>query len=297
MDRFHLMSVFVAVAEEQSFARAARKLAMSPPAVTRAVTALEDKLGIKLFTRTTRYVRLTDAGLRYFDDSRRILNDVDEADEAAAGINAEPRGHLTVTAPVLFGKYYVMPVIVDYLNRYPNMQVSGIFLDRVVNLLEEGFDVGIRIGELPNSSLRAIRVGSISKVVCASPAYLAEKGIPSHPKELTNHQVVSANAVTPHVEWKFSEDLSVHVNPRLIVSNNDAAIEAVARGLGITRLLSYQVEPYLASGQLQTFLAKYEPKPLPIHVIYLDGRFASAKVKTFVDLIIDKLRSDNTLNR
>ena len=158
MDRFHLMSVFVAVAEAQSFAAAARKLALSPPAVTRAITALEEKLGIKLFTRTTRYVRLTDAGLRYFDDARRILNELDEADEAAAGINAEPRGHLTVTAPVLFGKYYVMPGIVDYLNRYPHMQVSGIFLDRVVNLLEEGFDVGIRPA---HSSLRAIRVGSI----------------------------------------------------------------------------------------------------------------------------------------
>lgn len=297
MDRFHLMSVFVAVAETQSFAAAARKMALSPPAATRAITALEEKLGIKLFTRTTRYVRLTDAGLRYFDDARRILSELDEADEAAAGINAEPRGHLTVTAPVLFGKYYVMPGIVDYLNRYPQMQVSGIFLDRVVNLLEEGFDVGIRIGDLPSSSLRAIRVGSIRRVVCASPAYLAEHGMLAHPQDLTNRLVVSANAVTPQVEWKFADDLSVHVKPCLIVNNNDAAIEAVTRGLGITRLLSYQVEPYLANGQLQTILTEFEPNPLPIHVIHLDGRFASAKVRVFVDLIVDKLRKNGALNR
>jgi DNA-binding transcriptional LysR family regulator len=297
MDRFHLMSVFVAVAEAQSFAAAARKLALSPPAATRAITALEEKLGIKLFTRTTRYVRLTDAGLRYFDDARRILNELDEADEAAAGINAEPRGHLTVTAPVLFGKYYVMPGIVDYLNRYPHTQVSGIFLDRVVNLLEEGFDVGIRIGDLPSSSLRAIRVGSIRRVVCVSPAYLAKHGAPVRPHDLTDHLIVLANAVTPHVEWKFADDLSVHVRPRLIISNNDAAIEAVKRGLGITRLLSYQVEPYLADGQLQIILSEFEPKPLPIHVIHLERRFASAKVRAFVDLIVDQLRSNGALNQ
>ncbi|MBK8816846.1 MAG: LysR family transcriptional regulator [Methylococcaceae bacterium] len=297
MGRFHLMSVFIAVAEAQSFAAAARKLALSPPAITRAVTALEENLGIKLFTRTTRYVRLTDAGLRYFGDARRILNELDEADEAAAGINAGPRGHLTVTAPVLFGKYYVMPGIVDYLNRYPHMQVSGIFLDRVVNLLEEGFDVGIRIGELPNSSLRAIRVGSIRRVVCASPAYLAENGAPAHPQELADHLIVSANAVTPQVEWKFADDLNVHFKPRLVISNNDAAIEAVKHDLGITRLLSYQVEPYLANGQLQIILSEFEPKPLPIHVIHLEGRFASAKVRAFVDLIVDKLRSNGALNQ
>ncbi|MEI7995874.1 MAG: LysR family transcriptional regulator [Methylococcaceae bacterium] len=158
MNRLHLMTVFVAVAEEESFAGGARRLEMSPPAVTRAIAALEDRLGVKLLTRTTRYVRVTDAGNRYLDDARRIIGEMDEADEAAAGINAEPRGHLAVTAPVLFGRMFVIPGIVDYLQRYPDMEVSAVFIDRVVNLLEEGFDVGVRIGELPDSSMRAIRV-------------------------------------------------------------------------------------------------------------------------------------------
>ncbi|MDD1629788.1 MAG: LysR family transcriptional regulator, partial [Methylococcaceae bacterium] len=153
MDRLHLMTVFVAVAEEESFAGGSRRLGMSPPAVTRAIAALEDRLGVKLLTRTTRYVRVTDAGNRYLDDARRIIAELDEADEAAAGINAEPRGHLAVTAPVLFGRIFVIPGIVDYLQRYPDMEVSAVFLDRVVNLLEEGFDVGVRIGELPDSSM------------------------------------------------------------------------------------------------------------------------------------------------
>jgi len=176
MDRLQLMTVFVAVAEEQSFAGGARRLNMSPPAVTRAIVALEDRLGTKLLTRTTRYVRVTDAGQRYLEDARRIISEVDEADEAAAGINAEPRGQLAVTAPVLFGKLFVIPGIVDYLQRYPDMEVSAVFLDRIVNLLEEGFDVGIRIGELPDSSMKAIRVGSIRRVVCASPAVIHREG-------------------------------------------------------------------------------------------------------------------------
>ena len=172
MDRLHLMTVFVAVAEEEGFAAGARRLHLSPPAVTRAVASLETRLGVKLLNRTTRYVRTTEAGQRYLEDARRILAEVDAADEAAAGINAEPRGHLAVTAPVLFGRMFVMPGIVDYLKRYPDTEVSAMFLDRIVNLLEEGLDVGVRIGELPDSSMRALRVGSVRLVLCASPHYL-----------------------------------------------------------------------------------------------------------------------------
>jgi len=169
MDRLHLMSVFVAVAEEQGFAAAARRLQMSPPAVTRAITALEEHLNVKLLNRTTRYVRATEAGQRYLEDARRILADADAADEAAAGINAEPRGHLAVTAPALFGRMFVMPGIVNYLEQYPETEVAAQFMDRNVNLLEEGIDVGIRIGKLPDSSMRALRVGSVRLVLCASP--------------------------------------------------------------------------------------------------------------------------------
>lgn len=285
------MTVFVAVAEEESFAVGARRFGMSPPAVTRAISALEERLGVKLLNRTTRYVRVTDAGHRYLDDARRIIGEMDEADEAAAGINAEPRGHLAMTAPVLFGKLFVIPGIVDYLHRYPDMEVSAVFLDRVVNLLEEGFDVGIRIGELPDSSMRAIRVGQVRRVLCASSGYLEENGMPNSPSELTNHKIVAASSVSPVVDWKFAQGITVRVKPRLTVTSNDAAIEAVKNGMGITRLLSYQIEDYLASHQLQTLLTEFEPPPLPIHVIHREGRYASAKVRTFVDLIVANLRS------
>ena len=296
MDRLHLMTVFVAVAEEESFAGGARRLGMSPPAVTRAIAALEDRLGVKLLTRTTRYVRVTDAGNRYLDDARRIIGELDEADEAAAGINAEPRGHLAVTAPVLFGRMFVIPGIVDYLQRYPDMEVSAVFLDRVVNLLEEGFDVGVRIGELPDSSMRAIRVGHVRRVLCASPTYLAKKGIPQSPSELTSHKIVAASAVSPVVDWKFGQDITVRVKQRLTVTSNDAAIEAILNGMGISRLLSYQTASHIGAGQLQAILTGFEPPPLPIHVIHREGRYASAKVRTFVDLIVARLRSAQALN-
>ena len=184
MDQLNLMIVFVAIAEEESFAAGARRLQISPPAATRAIAALEDTLKVKLLHRTTRHVRVTDAGLRYLADARRIIGEVEEANEAVAGVNAEPRGHLAVTAPVLFGKIYVLPCVIEYLQRYKDMEVSAMFLDRAVNLLEEGMDVGIRIGELPDSSMKETRVGSVRQVVCASPLYLEQHGTPSHPDEL-----------------------------------------------------------------------------------------------------------------
>ena len=296
MDRLDLMSVFVAVAEAQSFAGGARKLSMSPPAVTRAIAMLESRLKVRLLTRTTRHVRVTEAGQRYLEDARRIITAVDEADEAAAGINAEPRGHLAITAPVMFGRLFIIPGIVDYLQRYPDMEVAAVFLDRVVNLLEEGFDVGIRIGELPDSSMRAIRVGQVRRVLCASPGYLAVKGTPAHPSELIGHQIIASSTISPVVDWKFAEDLTVRVKPRLTVTSNDAAIEAVRFGMGITRLLSYQIASDLAAGKLHTLLTEYEPSPLPIHVIHREGRYASAKVRAFVDLMVAKLRANPALN-
>lgn len=298
MDRLHLMTVFVAVGEEESFAGAARRLAMSPPAVTRAIAALEVHLGVKLLNRTTRFVRVTEAGQRYLDDARRIIAEVDTADEAAAGINAEPRGFLAVTAPVLFGRLFVLPGIVTYLQRHPGMEVSAVFLDRVVNLLEEGFDAGVRIGELPDSSMQAIGVGHVRRVVCASPAYLAQHGVPRTPADLARHTVVSAGSVTPGIEWKFSlggAAANVRLKPRLMVSTNDAAIEAVRRGFGVCRLMSYQVAPLIAGGELTPILEDYEPPPLPIHVLHREGRYASAKLRTFVDLMVARLRSDPAL--
>ncbi|GLR13473.1 LysR family transcriptional regulator [Chitinimonas prasina] len=299
MDRLHLMTVFVAVGEEESFAGGARRLGMSPPAVTRAISALEARLGVKLLQRTTRYVRVTEAGQRYLDDARRILGEVDEADEAAAGINAAPRGHLTVTAPVLFGKMFVMPGIVDYLNRYPEADVSALFLDRVVNMLEEGVDVAIRIGPLPDSSMRAIKVGQVRRVLCASPEYLERHGIPQTPQVLRDRTVIAATGVSPAVEWKFgpeSDPANIKLKPRLTVTSNDAAIEAARSGLGITRLMSYQIAPHLAKGELKIVLSEYENAPLPIHIVHRESKYGSAKVRSFIDLMVDRLRADKHLN-
>ncbi len=299
VDRLHLMNVFVAVAEEQGFAAGARRLRMSPPAVTRAVAALEERLGVKLLNRTTRYVRATDAGQRYLADAQRVLAQADAADAAAAGINAEPRGDLAVTAPVLFGRMFVMPCIVEYLERYPGTEVSAMFLDRVVNLLEEGMDVGVRVGELPDSSMRALRVGSVRMVLVASPDYVRRRGLPQRPKDLLEHATIASTAGSGAFDWRFETPSGIRsprIEPRLTVTTNDAAVEAAVRGFGITRLLSYQVAPQLAAGELQTVLENHEPAPRPIHIVHREGRYASAKVRAFVDLMAARLRADGALN-
>lgn len=299
MDRLDLMTIFVAVAEAESFSGGARRLAMSPPAVTRAISALESRLAVKLLDRTTRYVRVTELGQRYLDDARRIIAEVDEAEDALVGINGTPKGQLTLTAPVLFGKMFVMPVIVEYLQRYPSMDVSALFLDRVVNMMEEGVDVGIRVGELPDSSLKAVRVGQVRRVLCASPQYLAEYGVPNHPHDLQQHRIVAATGVTPSVEWKFWQEqhaLSVRLRPRLTVTTNDGAIESALAGFGVTRLMSYQIAHFVESGQLQILLPDFESAPLPIHVLHREGRHKSARVRSFVDLVVECLRQEKALN-
>ena len=298
MDRFHLMTVFVAVAEEEGFAAAARRLRMSPPAVTRAIACLEERLGVRLLTRTTRLVRTTDAGARYLDDARRILLEADEADEAAAGINARPRGNLAVTAPVLFGKIYVMPVITAYQTTYQETTVSALFIDRVVNLAEEGLDVGVRIGPLPDSSLRAIRVGQVRRVVCASPAYLKQHGSPKSPADLARHPIIAATSVSAGSEWAFTKGkakIGVRLSPRILVNTNEGALEAAKSGFGLTRLISYQVANELANGTLKTVLTEFEEASLPVHVIHREGRHGSAKVRSFVDLAVERLRAHTAL--
>ncbi|RYY77158.1 MAG: LysR family transcriptional regulator [Gammaproteobacteria bacterium] len=294
MDRFSELQIFAAVVENESFSAGARKLGISSPVATRAIADLESRLGIKLLNRTTRYVRVTDAGKRYFEDTKRLLSDLADADEAATGINGEPSGQLAITAPVLFGKMFVLPGIVDYLKRYPKMDVSALFLDRVVNLLEEGLDVGIRIGELADSSMHALRVGTVRRVVCAAPEYIALHGAPQTPNDLLHHTIITANGLNHSSEWKFS-NLSIRVRPRLSFSTNDAAIEAALSGFGITRLLSYQLAPYLADGRLKPLLIDADNRELPIHIIYREGRYASAKIRNFVDLMAERLRNDQAL--
>lgn len=299
MDQIHLMKVLVAVGELQSFAGAARRLGISAAAVTRAIVALEQALGVKLLLRTTRSVRLTDAGSRYLEDSRNILASIDEANEAAAGINAAPQGNLAVTAPLLFGKAFVMPCIVDYLQAYPQVDVSAYFLDRVVNLVEEGMDVAVRIGPLPDSGLRAMRVGQVRRLLCASPQYLERHGVPAHPEALAGHTLITASGVSPQAQWRFGPAQAptlVQIKPRLTVTSNDAAIVAATAGLGIARLLSYQVADELATGRLRVVLEAHEEAPWPIHVLHRESKYGSAKVRTFIDRLVEHLRAHRYLN-
>ncbi len=299
MDRFQELKTYVAVAEEQGFAAAARRLDISPPAVTRSVAALEARLGIQLLARTTRFVRATEAGLRYLEDAKRILDLLAQADEAAVGINAEPAGHLTVTAPVLFGRLYVMPAINEYLRRYPAVTVEAVFLDRAVNLVEEGIDVAVRIGALPDSSMRALRVGSVHHTVCAAPAYLDQHGRPQHPSELNGHALVASTAGGFAPGWRFLEDsqvITVPIKPRVSASTNDAAVEAAIEGLGITRLLSYQLAEAISKGELEVLLDQFTPQPSPLHILHRENRRGSARVRGFIDLLADRLRADRRLN-
>lgn len=300
MDRFHQLQVYVAVAEEEGFAAAARRLQMSPPAVTRAVAALEDTLGVKLLDRTTRYVRATEAGRRYLEDARQILSGLEAADEAAVGINAEPRGHLAVTAPVVFGRMFVMPGIVEYLQQYPAMEVEAVFLDRSVNLLEEGLDVGVRIGELPDSSMRALRVGAVRHVLVAAPSYLEQHTLPRVPQDLRQHTLIASAAGGFGSAWRFAEAAGEHplkIEARLTVNSNDAAISAALEGFGIARLLSYQVAAEVEAGRLELLLPQYDPPEYPVHILHRESRHASAKVRAFIDLMAQRLRSDRALNR
>ncbi|KQQ23511.1 LysR family transcriptional regulator [Methylobacterium sp. Leaf123] len=298
MDRLQGMRVFVRVAESGGFAGAARALAMSPAAVTRAVAALEVAIGARLFIRTTRSVKLTEAGGRYLEDCRRILAELAEAEAAAAGSTATPSGVLTLTAPVQFGRLYVLPVVTDYLARHPAVAVRALFLDRIVNMVEEGIDVGVRIGHLADSGLTAIRVGSVRRVVCAAPSYLERHGVPETPRHLRDHAVIGSSNPGALQEWRFGPERrsTVTVHPRLVCNTVDAALAAAVDGWGIVRLLSYQVAPAVAEGRLRLLLTEDEEAPVPIHVVSPEGRRAPAKTRAFVDLAAARLRADPRVN-
>lgn len=290
MDRFHAMQVFTTVAETGSFSRAATHLHLSAPAATRAVAALETVVATRLFTRTTRSVVLTEAGRRYYEDCKRILAELAEAEAAAAGSYSLPQGELSVTAPVLFGEMYVLSVVTAFLDQHPRVTARTVFVDRVTNLVDEGLDVAIRIGELPDSSQSAIRVGEVSRVICASPAYLAAHGEPSTPGDLVHHRLLVSTGSSVPVEWKFGGRAQVTMRPALTCNTTRATVLAAVDGFGITRRLSYQVAPDVAAGRLKIILADFQEPPLPVHVIHTEGRRAAAKVRAFVDFAVEQLR-------
>jgi len=283
MDRLQAMRVFVAVAEAASFAGGARQLNLSPTQVTRAVAALEERLGVPLLRRTSRSVRLTDAGASYLEDCRHILARLEEAEQAVQGASAIPQGWLSVTAPVLFGQMHVMPVLLEYLQAHPLLRARTVFVDRVVSLLEEGLDVAVRIGELPDSSLIAVPAGRVRRVLCAAPAYLARRGRPAGPDELARHRLIVNSELG---QWRFGS-AAVRVDPALVVNGNPPAIAAAVAGFGIARVLSYQVAAAVAAGQLEIVLQDHEPPPWPVHVLHARG---PAKVVAFVELLARRLR-------
>ena len=299
MDQLHLMSAFVAVVDANGFAGAARKLGISPPAVTRAINELESQLGVRLLTRTTRVVRVTEPGARYAADCRRILGDLAEANESVGGLHSEPSGTLTITAPALFGARFVIPIVTEYLERYPGVNASCWFLDRVVNMMDEGMDIAVRIGELPDSSMQAVRVGRVRRVICGAPVYLEQHGIPQAPDDLAAHSIVSANAVTPSSDWRLVQDGAprvVKLQPRMSTTTNDSAVAAAVSGFGLARLLSYQVADELRAGQLKIVLGEFETPSLPVHLVHREGRHASQKARAFLDLAIERLRANPALN-
>ena len=290
MDRLDAMQAFIAVADLQGFAPAARKLGLSPSAVTRLIAALEERLGARLLQRTTRQVTLTDAGSRYLERARRILADVEEAEDAVEGERIRPGGRLVISAPVGFGRLHVSPVVSAYLKRYPEVGADLRLSDRMINLVEEGVDLAVRIGHLPDSTLVARHVGEMRRIVVAAPEYLKARGEPKRPAEIAAHDTIQFGAMTAAPDWRFVEDgqeIRVSPTPRFATNAADAAIQHAEAGGGLTRVLAYQAAASLKAGRLKIVLAKFEQPPLPIHIVYPTSRLLSAKVRTFIDLVAE----------
>ncbi len=298
MDRLQAMSVFISVADESGFAAAARKLNMSAPTVTRAISELEERLGARLLHRSTRLLQLTEAGRRYLTDCRRILAEFEEAGLNATGIHSAPRGVVSITASVPFGRMVLMPIMFDMMDRYPEIQVSFQLYDLIVHLLEEGVDVAVRIAELPDSSFSAVRVGSVRSILCASPDYLEKLGVPDDPCQLVDHRVIDFVNMAPNGEWNFQSNggsISYTPQSQLHVNKADVAIAAAVAGRGITRVFSYMVTSELAQGKLAIVLENFEMPPIPVHVMHKEAGQTSTRVRAVVDHCVEHLRKHEAL--
>jgi DNA-binding transcriptional LysR family regulator len=290
MDRIDAMQAFVAVADLQGFAPAARKLGLSPSGVTRLIAALEDHLGARLLQRTTRSVTLTDVGARYLERIRRILADVEETEGSVQDERTRPSGRLVVSAPVGFGRLHVSPVMSAYLTRYPEVSGELRLSDRMINLVEDGVDLAVRIGHLADSTLVARHVGEMRRIVVASDGYLKQRGEPKTPEAIASHLTIQFGAMVASPEWHFVQDgreVRVACTPRFTTNSADAAIQHAEQGGGLTRVLAYQAAEAIKAGRLRIVLEKFEQPPLPIHIVYPTSRLLSAKVRTFIDLVID----------
>src|SRR3990167_3694332 len=293
MDRLHELEVFVAVAGAGRFARAGTRRRLSPPAVARAISAVEDRLGARVFNRTTRSLTITDVGQRFLDSARRVLVDLDAAEKEAVGETAMPQGHLTITASVTFGRSALAPLVCGFLSQHPRVTASVVLLDRVVNLVEEGIDLAVRIGPLPDSSLIAKRVGAVRRILVASPDYLAHRGRPVSPADLKLHSVIAFTGLMANREWRFASDRSpnsVALKPTLEINDATAAIAAAEMGHGITIALSYMVHEKIREGKLVMVLDDFTPSPRPVHLVYPQTRLVAPKVRAFVDYAAPRLK-------
>jgi DNA-binding transcriptional LysR family regulator len=293
MNRLESMSVLIAVVDSGSLSGAARRLGMPLATVSRKVAELESHLKTRLLHRTTRQLSLTEAGASYVAACRRILEDVGEAERAATGEYASPKGELVVTAPVVFGRLHLVPVIAEFLAHYPEIEINLMLTDRVVHLMEEHCDVAVRIGQLPDSSLMATQVGTVRRVVCASPDYLATNGVPTEPLDLAGHDCITFEVLASVGAWVFGEgksELSVPVHSRLAVNTAEAAIGAAMLGVGVIRVLSYQVADALRENALRVVLEPFESAPLPISLVHKGQMPLPLKLRAFLDFVSPRLR-------
>ncbi|AYF88820.1 LysR family transcriptional regulator [Pseudomonas sp. DY-1] len=292
MDRIEAMTVFVAAADEGSLSAAGRRLQMPLPSVSRKLADLEAHLGVRLMTRSTRQLTLTDAGRDYLVASREILDRVAEAERTAIGGSMNPRGELVIAAPLMFGRDHVLPIVMELLSRSDDMNVRLVLSDTNANLLEENIDVAVRIGVLPDSGLTARQVGEITRVVCASPAYLEKHGTPETPSDLRNHECVTFSGLSPSHAWSFSSSKGttrVPIRSRLSVNTADAAVAAATSGLGLTRVLCYQAASQFAQNSLVRLLREYEPTPSPVNLLYAHQGRLPAKTRCFLALATERL--------
>lgn len=289
MDRIDAMRAFVSVADLEGFAPAARKLGLSASAVTRLIASLENHLGARLLQRTTRSVTLTDVGARYLERARRILGDVEEAEASAQAERTQPSGRLVVSAPLMFGRLYVGPMMSAYLKKYPDVSAELRLSDRMINLVDEGVDIAVRIGHLADSSVVARAVGDMRRVVVGAPRYLKAHGTPSKPSDLAGHEIIQFAGASSLSEWRFTEngrDLRIPHVSRFTTNSTDAAVLHAEQGGGLVGVLAYQAADSIKAGRLKIVLADYEPPPMPIHLVYPTSRLLSAKVRAFVDLVV-----------
>lgn len=296
MDRIDAMRVFVSALDAGSLAGAGRRLGRSPAAVSRAIAFLESHVGVQLLHRTTRSIRLSEAGERYAAACRRVLTDLEEADMLAAGERAAPRGLLTLTAPLISGEDVLRPILDAFLDAHPAVSARLLLLDRPVSLVDEGIDAALRIAHLPDSTLVAVRIGEVRRVVAAAPSYLAQHPRIAEPADLAQHRVVSMTHFGID-SWSFppapgsTTARTVQFAPRLIVNSVRAAVASAAEGHGVTRLFSYHVGEEIRAGRLKIVLADAEPAPLPVHIITPEGRLAVPKVRAFVDFALPRLKA------